>query len=534
MATAKKNDSDQHEKIRLLLIDDEADNFAGMFDQGLRSFGFESAFETNPDRTASAIGKHRPHVILLDLHFPDDDLRTDGATTGGKLLSEIFRDFPGIPVVIFTSRLSDTDISLETNLQPHGWFGKNQISEMQETNREWAPILAQALNSAIAIAETDRKIDDSDMGFVVGNTDAMRRVAKAVRSAATHNMMVLIFGKTGTGKTGVAQAIHRLSGRKGRFEHLNCSGVNEETLTDLLFGHVRGAYTGAVGEKQGLFELANGGTLFLDEIQAMPRALQNHLMTVVENSVIRRMGGDKDIAVDVRLIVATNQPLVDLVDDEILREDLAWRLHQFLIELPTLRERVQDMPALWQHLIGKANEKLNKHVTDVLRPEVLEILRAHDWPGNIRELEAVIARAVATTRSNVLLPQDIEIVPLTTTSKSMGSSSIEVNQSATAAVNGAAMESSLEVQAVDIAVKIDGMAVQNRYSFITGNFDGELRRLVLIEIVRILRSRQGRKVRHKELASYLDVIKDADKNFERIRQMVITAGVQLTKLECNQ
>jgi DNA-binding NtrC family response regulator len=536
MTTAKKNSdaAPQREKIRLLLIDDEAANYAGMYDQGLRPYGFELAFETNPDRASSAIDEHRPHVILLDLHFPDDDLRTDGRTTGGALLSEIRQNFPGIPVVVFTTRLANDDFPLEAfEYLPHGHFGKNQISEMQAAKEDWAPILAQALNQAIEVADAERRSPESDMGFVVGTTKAMHDVTSEIRNAARHTLPVLIYGETGTGKQGVAEAIHRLSGRKGKFEHLNCSGVHEETLTVQLFGHSKGAYTGAVGEKPGLFELANEGTLFLDEIQAMPRALQNNLMTVIEKDSVRRMGGDKDIPVKVRLIVATNQPLDELVADELLREDLVYRLKEFEINLPPLRERMEDLAALCQHLIGKANEKLNKHVTNVIRPEVLEKLQTHNWPGNIRELQAVIRRAVAITQSNVLLPTDIDIAPLNAKKQNLGTETSVVNRTLMATDNGKATVKTQETRAVEIAAEIDRMALQHRYNYLT-SFTSELRRLVLIEIVRFLRNRQGMKVKHKQLAEYLDTIKDAERDFERIRQMVITAGVQLTKLECNE
>ncbi len=536
MTTTQKNNNaaPQEEPIRLLLIDDEADHWAGMFDQGLYPYGFRLAYETNPDRVASAIGRHRPHVILLDLHFPHDEQRADGHTTGGVLLGEIRRDFPGIPVVVFTSRFSDDEIPLEKfDSQPSGWFDKHQISEKQKAGEEWAPILAQTLNNAIEAEDEERRAPEADMGFVVGATAAMKQVTALVRNAAKHMLTVLIYGETGTGKLGVAEAIHRLSGRMGKFERLNCSGVHEDTLNVQLFGHAKGAYTGSVGEKPGLFELANGGSLFLDEIQDMPRALQNLLMTAVENGVIRRMGSDKDIKVDVRLIVATNQPLDELVADEILREDLAQRLRQFEIRIPPLRERMQDIPALWRQLIGKANEKLNKHVTDVLRPEVKEILDAHYWPGNIRELESVIMRAVAITRSNVLFPADIEISPLTTKKSDSASAGIASSQPTAPAPAATPVAGDMNAQAADIATKIDGLPVEQRYSFVMGNLGEDLRRRVLIEIITRLRNGQGRKVKHKDLAAYLDVIKDSEKDLDRIRRMVVDAGVQLTKLECN-
>lgn len=535
MATATKTDNaamPQQELIRLLLIDDEADHWAGMFDQGLKPYGFDLSIETHPGHAASAIRERSPHVILLDLHFPDDDQRTDGHTTGGALLSKIREDFSEIPVVVFTTRLADTDIPLEVfNHQPHGFFGKNQIAEMQDAHKDWAPILAQALNQAIEVADMDRRTPESDMDFVVGSTASMHHVASLVRNAAKHTLTVLIYGESGTGKQGVAEAIHRLGKRKGLFEHLNCSGINEETLTAQLFGHEKGAYTGAVGEKPGLFELAHEGTLFLDEIQAMPPSLQNYLMTAIEKNTVRRMGGVKDILVEVRLIVATNKPISELVADNVLREDLAYRLNRFPISLPPLRERKQDLRILWKHIIAKANEKLHRNVTDVFRPEVQTILEAYDWPGNIRELESVIEYAVATTPSNTLFPSDIVIKPLLGKSQNTLISSTETGQQNVAdAVD--TYDSASDVQS--IAMKIDGMTLQERYAYLTGYRHPEIRKQVLIEIVKRLRQRQSKKVQHKDLADYLDVIKEPKKDYERIRQMVVTSGIQLTKLDCNQ
>ncbi|MEQ1779415.1 MAG: sigma 54-interacting transcriptional regulator [Nitrosomonas sp.] len=530
--TIIKQNSDvvsEQEPIRLLLIDDEANKWAGVIDQGMRPYGFKLAIETNPDRASSAIGEHRPHVILLDLHFPGDGYG-DGQTTGGALLKEIRQNFPGIPVVVFTTRLADDDIPLEVfEYPPHGSFDKVQISEMQAAHGNWEPILAQALNQAIEVADAAWRSPESDMGFVVGATKAMHDVTVEVRRATRHPLPVLIYGETGTGKRSVAETIHHLSGRNGQFVPLNCSSMHEETLFSLLFGHGVGTSTGAEGEKPGLLELADKGTLFLNEIQAIPPALQNNLMAVIEKSSVRRMGSDKDIPVNVSLIFGTNELIDELFADEILRGDLFYLLREFEIKLPPLRERMEDLPVLCQHLIGKANEKLNKHVTKKVRPEVLEILQTYNWPGNIRELQAVIRRAVAITQSNVLLPTDIEITRIKTNKQNTNVEAGTDNQP-----DGAIpIENAMETQAAKIAEKIDGMALQSRYSFITGNFDGELRRLVLIEVVRLLRNRQSKKVQHKQLANYLDVVNE-DKDYERIRQMVVTAGIKLTKIECNQ
>lgn len=210
---------------RLLLIDDEAPHWAGMFDQGLKPLGFELSIEDRAPNALKSVGENDPDVILLDLHFPGDDVAVDGATTGGRLLVDIRDRYPEIPVVVFTTLIADEDIPLEVfGSQPHGKFSKHQIAEKQRAGVPWAPVLASALREAMEVARLEREPVNADLGFVAGSTKAMRHVVALVRKYARYDETVLIYGETGTGKQGVAKAIHRLSGRDGTFEYLNCSG----------------------------------------------------------------------------------------------------------------------------------------------------------------------------------------------------------------------------------------------------------------------------------------------------------------------
>lgn len=514
-------------RVRVLLIDDEADTLLPTLAQALEPMGFEFIKESRSDRALDAAQTTKPDVILLDLHFPGDD-RQAGPTTGGRLLTEIRRRFDSIPVVVFTTRLDDVDIPLEAfDEQPHGYFSKPDFGG----GRAWADALAATMRNAIETVRRAADPDAGDLGFLVGKTREMREVAARIRAAAGNALTVLIYGETGTGKQRAAEAIHRLSERKGRFEHFNCSGVHDETLESTLFGNERGAFTGAVAAKHGLFELADGGTLFLDEIQRMPMALQNKLMLVVESGIARRMGATEDRKVDVRLIVAANHSLSDLVADGVLREDLAYRLSQALISLPPLRQRMDDLPGLFRIFAAKTSKDLKKSVSDTLRPEVQARLSAHAWNGNIRELETTIMRAVARTNSNVLLPQDIEFVPLRRSGREGGAAGLpEAGDAspAVAAVGGAS--TATVVQA--LTDQLESLPVSQRYAFLLGQ-GREMQKGILIEVIRRLRSRTGRKVKHRILAAALDPLTNEETDLERIRQFVC-GHVKLTELDCNQ
>ncbi|GMU81381.1 MAG: sigma-54-dependent Fis family transcriptional regulator [Phycisphaerales bacterium] len=226
---------------------------------------------------------------------------------------------------------------------------------------------------------------------IVGSSPAIQRITDRIRKAARNKLTVLILGETGTGKELIARAIHNQSDRaKKPFKWLNCAGLNENLLESELFGHVRGAYTGAVSDRKGYFVAADGGTLFLDEIGDMPTNMQAKLLRALEQREITPVGSTEVRKVDVRVIAATNVDLRRAVDDKKFREDLFYRLHQWEILVPPLRERRGDVPILAQHLLEKAN---NTHGTNVpsISGEAMQLLVKYVWPGNVRELENVIA-----------------------------------------------------------------------------------------------------------------------------------------------
>jgi len=228
---------------------------------------------------------------------------------------------------------------------------------------------------------------------IIGRSPALQRVLHLVESVATTDVAVLIRGETGTGKEVIAELIHRLSARHGALVKLNCTAVPSGLLESELFGHERGAFTGAIARRIGRFELAHEGTLFLDEIGDLPLDLQPKLLRVLEEREFQRIGGTQTIGSDVRIIAATNRPLEELVEEERFRADLYYRLNVFPIDLPPLRERTEDIPLLVRHFVAQHAEKLGRDI-QYISPDVMEALVGHPWPGNVRELKHVLHRAV--------------------------------------------------------------------------------------------------------------------------------------------
>ena len=239
---------------------------------------------------------------------------------------------------------------------------------------------------------------------IVGDSPAMREVYRLVRLVAPTPASVLLVGETGTGKEVVARAIHRLSPRaEGPYVRVNCCALAESLLESELFGHVKGAFTGAIDNKTGRFEAAHGGTIFLDEIASMTPKLQVKLMRVLQEKEFERVGESRTIRVDTRVIAATNQYLEDEITAGRFRDDLYYRLNVVAVELPPLRERREDIPALARFFLERHSEEHRRDAPE-LTPEVIRILLDHDWPGNVRELENYMERAVVLAGGGPLTP----------------------------------------------------------------------------------------------------------------------------------
>jgi len=334
------------------------------------------------------------HVIITDLNMP--------RMSGQELLKRLKEDGDAPPVIVQTAYGSlETSVSMVHDLGAF-WFLEK-------------PVQSQALRLLLERAAAQEKLAEhaerlerqlSNQGVLcemVGSSHKMREVFSLVQQVAPSRAAVLITGESGTGKELAARAIHALSPRRnGPFVALNCAAMPDSLMESELFGHEKGAFTGAVDRRAGCFELAQNGTVLLDEIGDMPIALQAKLLRVLEDSRVRRLGGKSEIQLDVRILAATNSPLDAAIREGKFREDLFYRLNVFPIPLPPLRERKDDLPSLTAALLNDLNRKHGTKVTDVAR-EVMERFRAYNWPGNVRELRNAMERAVILAGEGTIL-----------------------------------------------------------------------------------------------------------------------------------
>jgi len=284
----------------------------------------------------------------------------------------------------------------------------------------------KAMRKTAGIDQPVADVGDAASGAVsfhgiIGRSAALRRVLRLVESVATTDAAVLIRGETGTGKELIADLIHRLSARHGApFVRFNCTAIPSGLLESELFGHERGAFTGAIARRIGRFERADRGTLLLDEMGDLPLDLQPKLLRVLEEQQFERIGSTQTIRSDVRVIAATNRPLEELVEAGEFRADLYYRLNVFPIDLPALRERAEDIPLLVQHFVASHARNLGRHIASI-PDDVMETLVRHPWPGNVRELQHVLQRAVILSPGGVLqLPPLAEPVKTARTSAPQG------------------------------------------------------------------------------------------------------------------
>jgi two-component system response regulator HydG len=250
-------------------------------------------------------------------------------------------------------------------------------------------------------------VDRTGFEGIVGNSAAMQQVMRTARQVAPTEIPVLILGENGTGKELIARAIHTHSKRrKNRMVTMNCAGFAPTILEDEMFGHVRGAYTGATGEREGRFEHADHGTIFLDEIGDMPHDMQAKLLRALENGEVVRLGSNDPIRVDVRVISATNQNLEEMVKEKQFRQDLLYRINGVTIQIPPLRERREDIPLLIHYFMTAAAEKYAKPI-DSVEPQAQQVLMSYSWPGNVRQLRNTIESAVALAQGTKLTTRDL-------------------------------------------------------------------------------------------------------------------------------
>lgn len=349
------------------------------------------------------MNSERVDVVLCDLHMPPD---LKDISEGLAVLEAARAMRPSVPVVVITASENKRAALEAVRRGAYGFFEKPFDAE------EVSHIVAQAARVRSLEEEVLRLRSELDMfrgfGRFVGKAEALQRVLKQARTVADTNATVLITGENGTGKEVLARAIHEEGARASHpFIAVSCAALPETLIESELFGHERGAFTGAHAARKGRFELADGGTLFLDEIGELNAAMQVKLLRVLQERAFERLGGSKTIEVDIHLIAASNRNLEEDVEAGRFRRDLFYRLNVIPLHLPPLRERRDDIPLLAAHFATKAAAKYNRPPAE-MDPALLEALNEYDWPGNIRELENLIERLVVLTTSGRL---SLEFLP---------------------------------------------------------------------------------------------------------------------------
>ncbi len=389
-------------KGRILIVDDEP-VIAESLSELLEGWGYETAVASDGLLGLAKVEEFRPSVVVSDVYMPNLD--------GFGLLREMRELHPETAVILLTGQ-GTVEMALRA-IQDEGAFHYLEkpidfakLRLVVERADEYAE--ARRENLALRLQLRDR----GAFGELVGASEPMRQIYALIEQVAPSSASVLLTGESGTGKELCARTIHNLSPRKNNaFVAINCSAIPETLMESELFGHERGAFTGAAARRLGCFELANGGTLMLDEISEMPVSLQAKLLRVLEDRTIRRLGGSQELSVDVRVLAATNRDPQGAVRAGSFREDLLYRLNVITVELPPLRKRKEDIPLLAQHLVAQLAER---HVRParLLSPAAVEALQSHSWPGNVRELRNVIERAVIICSSEVIERHHLAPYPL--------------------------------------------------------------------------------------------------------------------------
>jgi len=357
--------------------------------------GFNVHFEQSGDAALSVMATQHPDVIVSDIRMKT---RLDGLT----LLDQVRRQYPRTPVVLMTAFGS-----IETAVRAVKQGAFDYISKPFKMDTVISTVRRALVTQSTAVAGMGNDAEDCEIGSgLIGRNPAMLEIYKMVACVSDSRSAVLVTGESGTGKELIARAIHSHGSRHGEpFVAVNCGALAETLLESELFGHVKGAFTGAIGNKRGIFELAEEGTVFLDEISETSAALQVKLLRVLQEREVMPVGGNSPIKIKARVVAASNRDLEELCDQAAFRRDLFYRLNVINIHVPPLRERRDDIPLLVAYLLRKHTSE--DHVPPIVDDSTLELLNPYAWPGNVRELENVIERAVTLNRNGHITPEDL-------------------------------------------------------------------------------------------------------------------------------
>ncbi len=382
---------------KVLVVDDELEH-ADAISEAIVRIGYSVRQAHNLVEARKALTDDEFDLVITDL-------RMDNKRDGFDLLQTVKQNHPLTEVIVVTA-YGDVSIAVEAMREGAYDFIQKPLDLdliRSQVRRAGEKVRLARQNSTLQQA-LDHKFG---MPGIIGNSDSMKRTLHLVRQIAPTNISVLILGESGTGKELIARALHQNSRRSGgRFVALNCAGLNESTLEDELFGHVRGAFTDARGDRMGRFEYADGGTLFLDEIGDMPLTMQAKLLRVLQDQQITRLGSNEPIQVDVRFVAATNKDLEHAIKEREFRDDLYFRIKGATIRLLPLRLRREDIPPLIQYAIERSSARMDKKIEGI-DADARNMLIAYDWPGNVRQLENVVENMVALANGPRLTAADI-------------------------------------------------------------------------------------------------------------------------------
>lgn len=372
----------------ILLIDDH-EATRETITEVLEAAGHDVHAAENRERAESILDDRDFDLVLTDLKLPDG--------TGMQVLEHAKSLYPSTPVVMITGHGSIENAVEATRLGAYEY-----LTKPVDLNR-----LRVIVNNALHLVELERKVERSGaLEMIVGQSAPIQRVKELIKQVAQTDATVLIQGESGTGKELVANAIQAQSHRRnGPFVKVNVAVLSRELVESELFGHEKGAFSGAIRQRKGRFELADGGTIFLDEIGEMPMETQVKLLRILQEREFERVGGTETLPVDIRLIAATNLDLKEEVTEGRFREDLYFRINVVRIQVPSLRERMEDVPFLAEHFLRKFSSRYGAEKT--FSPETLQALTAYDWPGNVRELENAVESALVKTPGQVIRPTEL-------------------------------------------------------------------------------------------------------------------------------
>jgi DNA-binding NtrC family response regulator len=379
---------------RVLIVDDDPD-FGAVAQSLVEIEGYSASLAMSGGEAVQLCRQQPFDVVLLDLRL--------GAVSGLDVLRDLRSGWPDLPVIVVTAHGSLESAAAAVREKAFDYIGKpfhsSDLIAVLRRALEWRAGLTRQKT------ETEPQYIEPPTTAIVGKSPAMVAVYRLIARVAATDSTVLISGESGTGKELIARALHDNSARASRpFVPVNCGAFTETLLESELFGHVRGAFTGAAASHRGIFETASGGTIFLDEVSETSPAFQVKLLRVLQEQEVRPVGASEQRRVDVRIVAATNRRVQELLGADDFRHDLLYRLSVIHIELPPLRERREDIPLLVEHFLQRTSARLKRQVS--VAPETIAWLSSLAWPGNVRELENAVERAVTLNASGRLLPED--------------------------------------------------------------------------------------------------------------------------------